>query len=170
MLDVPPLRALRRLPLAEQAAEIKPPAWSLRQRLWVIGGLLVVAGAALGGYLRWNRPPPPREEIRAEILEDAELVRQNAPRLDILEARSVFNDLKARPLMTLDEVVKVHPYNEQYAELLSANENRMLVAWGLAGLGIAVVASSHVLAATAPGERRTGKLPGKLRKGHRAAR
>ncbi|MEX2188559.1 MAG: hypothetical protein WD875_17255 [Pirellulales bacterium] len=170
-VDVPTLRAMRRLPVAEQRAQAEQSVWAGRQRLWVVGAVLIAVGAVLGGYMRWNRPPPPDAAVKAEILENAEAVRQQAPGLSVSQARSAFESLRTTPLYTLDQIVEGHRYKAEYKELLATNQNWTRVAWVLAGLGVVVIASSHVLAAVTPGTRSAGKhSSGKTRKRDRAAR
>jgi hypothetical protein len=157
-LDVPPLRVLRRLPVADAAATAEASVWSGRQRLWVLGALLIAAGVLLGGFTQWNKPPPPNQAVAAEMQDMAERVRQQAPNLSVSKAMEAFYQYSITPLRTLDQIVETHPYNETYADRLAMNRNWMIVAWGLVGLGVLVIASTHVLSAVQPQAAPSGKL------------
>lgn len=159
-LDVPALRAMRRLPVAEAAAAETGPTWSGRQRLWVVGGLLLAFAAALGGFVRWNRPPPPEAAIRADLLDKADAFRREVPRYSVAQLRNSFDLLSSVNLAAWPRTLEDHDYHRYYRAALATNRNWSIVAWSLAGLGMLVIASTHVSSAFAPGAPR-----GKLRKG-----
>jgi hypothetical protein len=149
-LDVPALRALRRLPVADAAAAEEQPAWSLRQQLWVVGAMFILTAAILGGILRWKRPPSPDEEIRLEVIESAEAFRRQVPHYTVAQVRESFEQLQSTDLRMLGNVLDQHPYHAQYKQLLATNRNWTIVAWSLAGIGILIIAATHVFAAVTP--------------------
>jgi hypothetical protein len=165
-VDVPPLRTLRKLPIAEASTLAEGPTWTGRQRLWVLGGVLIVAGIVLGVYTRWNVPPPPDKAVAAELLELNDRVRQEAPKLSLSQAIEKFVAYSNAPLRTFDQILADHKYNEEYQGLLTRNKNWTIVAWGLVGLGFVVIASTHILSATTP----RAAPSSKLRKGGHAVR
>lgn len=167
-VEVPTLRAMRRLPVAEAPTAVEHASWSLRQRLWVVGGLLVAAAAILGGSTRLNRPPPPDEAIKAELIESAEQFRRAVPRYSVAQVRESFIKLASFDLRMAPNIVDQHPYHDLYKQRVAQNETWSLVAWALAGLGIVAIASSHVLAA-APRNAGRSKKPRRERPPSRRA-
>jgi hypothetical protein len=146
------------MPMAERAEVEELPAWSGRERLWVIGVVLLLAGAVLGGIERWNRPPTPDDAIQAELYENAEKFRQEVPHYTVAQTRTWFERRSETELRSFARLVEQHPYHAKYREVLADNENWSLVAWGLAGLGAVVIAMSHIFAALTPGARRSSKI------------
>lgn len=164
-LDVPALRAMRRLPVAETSAAEEHSTWSGRQRLWVVGGLLLALAAALGGFVRWNHPPPPEAAIKADLQAKAEAFRREVPGYSVAELRKNFELLSSVNLQMWPRTLEDHDYHRIYRNTLATNRNWSIVAWSLAGLGMLVIASTHVFSAFQPGAPR-----GKLRKGQSRSR
>ncbi len=170
-LDVPPLRALRRLPMSTETGDGGQEDWSGKQRLWVIGVLLILAGVALGGFTLWNRPPPPDDAIKSILLESAHEFRQRAGQFTLPQVRDSFAKLSNVDLRKFANDLNRHPYHEEYRRRMAQSDTWVLVAWGLAGLGVVVIvvviASTHVLASFEP-KRKSKAAADKL--GERGAR
>jgi hypothetical protein len=148
---------MRRLPVGDAAAAEEQPAWSLRQQLWVVGALFILTAAILGGILRWKHPPPPDEEIRLEVIESAEKFRRDVRHFTVAQARREFEKLEATNLRMLGNVLDRHPYHAKYKQLLATNRNWTIVAWSLAGVGILLIAATHVFAAVTPAAKQRAK-------------
>lgn len=156
-LDVPALRALRKLPAPENVESVDQGAWSGRNRVLVIGVIVLAAAVLLGGFTLWRRPEPIHPDAAANAQRQAAALRQQADQFrdavnrlshdEWQRLRAAFDSLAATDLPEYRRQFGEHPYNAMYPELIAKNNNWLIVAGVLAGVGILMIASTHIMSA-----------------------
>ncbi len=133
-VETPTLLALRALMPA--ATEDAPPtsshAWGARQRLILIGSVVIVLSVGLLAYFAYfsGSKPVPRTKIVT-----AERIQSRVEDLTLLETYRLWEDVK----LDLD---RKRPVDKQYDELLEAYHRRMGITLVILGLGILTVVAA----------------------------
>jgi hypothetical protein len=146
-VDVPALRSMRRLPIAEQADAEQQPAWNLRQRLWTIGAVLILLAIALGVYTQWIAPPPPDAAVKDVLDRRLEQFKRQVEDYSISKAKEEFRKIDVEQLHAFANEVATSPYYEIYREKSTVSSYWSIMAWSLAAAGLLLIASGHVLGA-----------------------
>ena len=87
-LEVPPLTELKALQKLEAPAkpQIVKTAWTTGHRLTFFGGLVILAGIVMGGWLFWNRPIDPYANFTPEQMMQAASTRTPLQSLRLWQA------------------------------------------------------------------------------------
>jgi hypothetical protein len=146
-LDVPALRAMRRLPVVDHTDADAPQTWSVRQRLWTIGAVLILSAIGLAVYTRWIAPPPPNAAVKYALDREAEQYRREVENYTFAQTREEFQKFNVDELRAYRDQIAKNPYYQIYRDKNNVTSAWTIIAWGLAGAGLLLIALGHVLAA-----------------------
>jgi hypothetical protein len=146
-LDVPALRAMRRLPVAEHADADAQQSWSGRQRLWTVGAVLILSAIGLAVYTRWIAPPPPNAAVKYALDLEAEKYRREVEDYTFAQTRDEFHKFNVDELRAYADKIATNPYYQIYRDKNNVTSAWTIIAWSLAGAGFLLIALGHVLSA-----------------------
>jgi hypothetical protein len=143
-VKAPTLRGLSQLERVEEDAATKPPQqWGTRQRLVLIGSLIVSCGLGVAGWYWYNTPP---SELRVSI--DSRLPKQLAEQIGAMSAEELIETWNKVAKEELDRTEPAELAN--YHRFVEHQQRRMYIGLGIAAIGGLVQASSLVVGKSKP--------------------
>jgi hypothetical protein len=130
-VEAPTLLAMRALEPAvtEVVPSTSSHAWGARQRMILIGSVVIVLSVVLLACFSRTKPLPRAETVKAERIQSY------VNSLTLLETYRLWEELKL-------DLARKRPVDKQYDELLEAYHRRMGIALVVLGLGVLTVVAA----------------------------